>query len=90
VLADDEVLLREGLAGLLERSGFEVVGQAGNSAEVLELVREVRPDLVVVDIRMPPTQTTEGLEAAEAIRQEFPETAVVVLSAHVQVERATA
>jgi DNA-binding NarL/FixJ family response regulator len=90
VLADDEVLLREGLAGLLERSGFEVVGQAGNSAELLELVRALRPDLVVVDIRMPPTQTTEGLEAAEAIRQEFPETAVVVLSAHVQVERATA
>src|SRR3954447_14274756 len=90
VLADDEVLMREGLAGLLERSGFEVVGQSGNASELLELVRELRPDLVIVDIRMPPTHTTEGLEAAEAIREEFPETAVVALSAYVEVERATA
>jgi YesN/AraC family two-component response regulator len=75
VLADDEVLMREGLAGLLERSGFDVVGQSGNASELLELVRELRPDLVIVDIRMPPTHTTEGLEAAEAIREEFPETA---------------
>ena len=71
VLADDEVLMREGLAGLLERSGFEVVGQSGNASELLELVRELRPDLVIVDIRMPPTHTTEGLEAAKAIREEF-------------------
>src|SRR4051794_41913624 len=90
VLADDEVLMREGLAGLLERSGFEVVGQSGNASELIELVRELRPDLVIVDIRMPPTHTVEGLEAAEAIREEFPDTAVVALSAHVQVERATA
>ena len=90
VLADDEVLMREGLAGLLERSGFEVVGQCGNASELIDLVRELRPDLVIVDIRMPPTHTTEGLEAAEAIREEFPDTAVVALSAHVQVERATA
>ena len=90
VLADDEVLMREGLAGLLERFGFEVVGQSGNASELVELVRELRPDLVIVDIRMPPTHTTEGLEAAEAIREEFPDTAVVALSAHVQVERATA
>ena len=90
VVADDEVLMREGLAGLLARSGFEVVGQSGNASELLELVRELRPDLVIVDIRMPPTHTTEGLEAAEAIREEFPETAVVALSAYVEVERATA
>ena len=82
--------MREGLAGLLERSGFEVVGRCGNPSELLDLVREHRPDLVIVDIRMPPTHTTEGLEAAEAIRAEFPDTAVVALSAHVQVERATA
>ena len=90
MLADDEVLMREGLAGLLERCGFEVVGQAGNGSELLDLVRELRPDLVIVDIRMPPTHTTEGLEAAKAIREELPEIAVVALSAHVQVERATA
>ena len=89
-MADDEVLMRVGLAGLLERSGFEVVGQCGDGAELLGLVRGLRPDLVIVDVRMPPTQTSEGLEAAEVIRGEFPETAVVVLSAYVQVERATA
>src|SRR3954464_15568656 len=90
VLADDEGLMREGLAGLLGRSGFDVVGQSGNASELIELVRELRPRLVIADIRMPPTHTTEGLEAAEAIREEFPETAVVALSAYVQVERATA
>jgi serine/threonine-protein kinase PknK len=82
--------MREGLAGLLERSGFDVVGQAADASELIDLVRVQRPDLVIVDIRMPPTHTTEGLEAAEAILEEFPETAVVALSAHVQVERATA
>jgi DNA-binding NarL/FixJ family response regulator len=89
VLAEDNVLLREGLAGLLERSSFEVVGQCGNPWELIELVREHRPDLVVVDIRMPPSQTSEGLDAARAIREEFPEIAILVLSAHVQVEQAT-
>jgi DNA-binding NarL/FixJ family response regulator len=89
VLADDDVLLRQGLAGLLERSGFEVVGQAGNGSDVLALVRRQRPDLTVIDIRMPPTHTSEGLQAAAAIRDEFPEIAVVVLTAHVQVEPAT-
>src|SRR5258705_5269720 len=90
VLADDEVLMREGLAGLLERSGFEVAGQCGNASELIDMVRELRPDLAIVDIRMPPTHTIEGIEAAEAILEEFPDTAVVALSAHVQVERATA
>jgi DNA-binding NarL/FixJ family response regulator len=89
VLADDDVLLREGLAGLLLRSGFDVVGQCGNGSELIELVREHRPDLAIVDIRMPPTHTSEGLDAARVIREELPETAIVVLSAHVQVEQAT-
>ncbi len=88
VIADDDVLLREGLASLLERSGLEVVGQAGNGPELLALVRQHSPDLVVVDIRMPPTHSMEGLEAAQAIRQERPETAILVLSAHVEVEHA--
>jgi len=88
VLADDDVLLREGLAGLLERSGFEVAGQCGNASELLELVREHQPELVIVDIRMPPSHTTEGLEAARVIRNELPETAILVLSAHVEVEHA--
>ena len=87
-LADDEVLLREGLAGLLERSGFEVVGQCGEGAELIALVEEHRPDLALVDIRMPPTHSTEGLDAARVIRERFPQTAVVVLSAHVDVEHA--
>jgi DNA-binding NarL/FixJ family response regulator len=89
VLADDHVLLREGLAGLLERSGFEVVGQCGTATELIALVREHQPDLAIVDIRMPPTYTSEGLDAARVIREERPETAILVLSAHVQVEQAT-
>jgi serine/threonine-protein kinase PknK len=88
VVAEDDVLLREGVASLLDRSGFEVVGQAGNGDELLELVRERRPDLVLVDIRMPPTHSTEGLDAARVIRAEVPETGIVVLSAHVEVEHA--
>jgi len=88
ILADDDVLLREGLASLLGRSGFEVVAQAGDGSELLELVREHRPELVLVDIRMPPTHTREGLEAAHAIREELPEVGILVLSAHVEVEHA--
>jgi DNA-binding NarL/FixJ family response regulator len=88
VLAEDDVLLREGLASLLERSGFEVVGQAGDGAQLLTLVRATDPELVLVDIRMPPTNTTEGLEAARQIRQEHPATGILVLSAHVEVEHA--
>jgi DNA-binding NarL/FixJ family response regulator len=89
VLADDDVLLREGLAGLLERSGFEIAGQCDNAPELIALVREHRPDLAVVDIRMPPGHTSEGLDAALQIRDELPGTAILVLSAHVQVEQAT-
>jgi serine/threonine-protein kinase PknK len=88
VLADDDVLLREGLASLLERSGYEVVGQAADATEVTELVRKHVPDLVVIDIRMPPTNTVEGLDAARVIRQEFPDTAILVLSAHVETHQA--
>ena len=88
VLAEDDVLLREGLASLLERSAFEVVGQTGDSAWILPLVRDLTPDLVVVDIRMPPTNTTEGLDAAREIRKEFPATGILVLSAHAEVEHA--
>jgi DNA-binding NarL/FixJ family response regulator len=88
VLADDDVLLREGLASLLERFGFDVVGQAGDGDELVQLVRVHRPVLAVVDIRMPPTHTTEGLDAARAIRAELPDTAIVVLSAHIEVEHA--
>jgi serine/threonine-protein kinase PknK len=89
VVADDDVLLREGLASLLDRSGYDVVGQAGDAAGLLELVQERRPELVIVDIRMPPTHTTEGLDAARAIRGQFPEIGIVVLSAHVEIEEAT-
>jgi serine/threonine-protein kinase PknK len=88
VVADDDVLLREGLASLLGRSGFDVVGQAGDATELLDAVRELQPELAVVDIRMPPTHGTEGLDAAKTIRQEWPEIAILVLSAHVDVDHA--
>jgi len=87
-LAEDDVLFREGLASLLERQGFDVVGQGGDAAQLLSLVREHKPDLVVVDIRMPPGHSTEGLDAARVIRGESPDIAVVLLSAHVEVEDA--
>lgn len=88
VLADDDVLLRAGLASLLEGAGFEVVGQADDGGQLLDLVRAMTPDLVVTDIRMPPTNTSEGLDAARQIRQELPDTAIMVLSAHVAVDDA--
>jgi DNA-binding NarL/FixJ family response regulator len=85
VLADDDVLLREGMARLLERAGFTVAGRVGDGEELVRVVREQRPDLVIVDIRMPPGHDTEGLEAARVIRRELPEVAILVLSAHVEV-----
>jgi DNA-binding NarL/FixJ family response regulator len=88
VLADDDVLLREGLASLLDRSGFDVVGQAGDGVELLAQVRSARPELAIIDIRMPPGHATEGLQAARVIRAELPGTAIIVLSAHVEVEEA--
>jgi DNA-binding NarL/FixJ family response regulator len=88
VVADDDVLLREGIASLFDRSGFDVVGQAGDEADVLALVRATRPDVAIVDIRMPPAFATEGLRVARIIREELPDTAIVVLSAHVEVDEA--
>src|SRR4029077_1201414 len=88
VLAEDDLLMREGLASLLERSGFDVVGQAGDGRQLLAIVREKTPDLVVTDIRMPPANFTEGLDAGRGTREELPHPAVVVLSAHVDVEHA--
>jgi len=88
VVADDDALLREGVASLLRTAGYDVVGQAGDATALLEVVRAERPDLAVVDIRMPPTQTWEGLDAAREIRAEFPETGVLLLSAHVELETA--
>ncbi len=84
VLADDSVLLREGLARLLEEAGFDVVGQAGNGDELLLKVRSYRPDVAIVDIRMPPTHTDEGLRAAREIRERHPETGVLVLSQYLE------
>ena len=88
VIADDDVLLREGLASLLQREGFEVVGQAGDAEELLTLVDAQHPHLVLTDIRMPPGHSTEGLDAARLIRERSPETAIMVLSAHVDVDHA--
>ena len=87
-LADDDVLLREGLASLLERHGYAVTGQVGDAAELLTLVRDDEPDLVVTDIRMPPAHATDGLDAALVIRKEFPAVRILLLSAHVEVEHA--
>src|SRR5690349_21065738 len=89
VVADDDVLLREGVASVLARAGFDVVGQAGNAAELTSLVRSLAPDAAVIDIRMPPTQTLEGLEAAKEIRNELPSIAILLLSAHLEVETAS-
>jgi DNA-binding NarL/FixJ family response regulator len=88
-IADDDLLVREGIAGLLRHSPrFDVVGLAADATGVMTLVREHVPDLVVLDVRMPPSHTTEGLAAAQAIRGEFPEIGILVLSAHVEVNRA--
>src|SRR5258705_1662970 len=84
VIADDSVLLREGLSRLLEESGFEVAGQAGDAEALLRKVGAHHPDVAVVDVRMPPTHTDEGLRAAHRIRAEHPDTAVLVLSQYVE------
>jgi DNA-binding NarL/FixJ family response regulator len=89
VIADDEVLLREGLERLLTEAGFEVTGKAGNSDELLRNVRLTRPDVAIVDIKMPPTHTDEGLEAAQQIRTSHPQTAVLVLSHYLDSRYAT-
>jgi DNA-binding NarL/FixJ family response regulator len=85
VLADDSMLLREGIARLLTESGFEIVGQAGGADELVAAVREHRPDVAIIDIRMPPDHTDEGLRAAEAIRAEHgTEVGILVLSQYVE------
>jgi DNA-binding NarL/FixJ family response regulator len=83
-LADDAVLLREALAGALAAAGFEVTGQAADATELLALVDRAPPDVVVVDVRMPPTHSTEGLEAARTIRERHPGIAILVLSQYVE------
>ena len=88
IVADDDFLFREGLASMLERAGFAVVGQAGDATELLRLVGEAAPDLVLVDIRMPPTHTTEGLDSARTIRAQYPDVSILVLSAYAEVEHA--
>ena len=84
VLADDSVLLREGIASLLTDKGFEIVGQSGTADDLLLKVRSYNPDIAIVDIKMPPTHTDEGLRAAKEIREKFPDTAVLVLSQYVE------
>jgi DNA-binding NarL/FixJ family response regulator len=84
VIADDAPLIREGVARLLTEGGHEVVDQVGDAEELLASVRDRRPDVALVDIRMPPTHTDEGLRAAQEIRSRYPETAVVVLSQHLE------
>jgi len=88
VIADDDVLLREGVSSLLTGAGYEVVAQVGDADALEEVVRDVVPDLAVIDIRMPPTQTWEGLDAARSIRGRFPQIGILLLSAHVEVETA--
>jgi DNA-binding NarL/FixJ family response regulator len=85
VVADDSILLREGVVRLLEESDLEVVGQAGDAEDLLRKVRAHKPDVAVVDVRMPPTHTDEGLRAAQEIRAELPEVGVLVLSQYVEV-----
>jgi DNA-binding NarL/FixJ family response regulator len=82
-VADDAVILREGLARLLEEAGFELVGLAADADELIALVESARPDVAIVDIRMPPTHTDEGLRAAKTIRERWPATGILVLSQHV-------
>ena len=84
MVADDSVLLREGLVRLLEERGFEVVGQAGDAAELVRKVSAHKPKVAVVDIRMPPTNTDDGLRAALEIRRRHPDTAVLVLSQYIE------
>jgi DNA-binding NarL/FixJ family response regulator len=84
VIAEDSVLLREGLIRLLSEAGIEVVGQAGDGEDLLRKARAHKPDVVITDIRMPPTQSDEGLRAAQAIRSELPGIGVLVLSQHVE------
>jgi DNA-binding NarL/FixJ family response regulator len=88
VLADDAALIRQALAELLQRAGVQVVAQAGNAPSLLRAVAEHQPDVAIVDIRMPPTQTTEGIRAALQIRERFPATGILLLSTHTEIDEA--
>jgi DNA-binding NarL/FixJ family response regulator len=88
VLADDAALIRQALAELLQRAGVQVVAQAGNAPSLLRAVAEHQPDVAIVDIRMPPTQTTEGIRAALQIRERFPATGILLLSTHTEIDDA--
>src|SRR6478672_7863336 len=88
VLADDKALIRHALAELLQRAGVQVVAQAGNAPSLLRAVDEHQPDVAIVDIRMPPTQTTEGISAALQIRERFPATGILLLSTHTEIDEA--
>lgn len=88
VVADDDVLLREGISSVLRDSGYQVIGQAGDGSALIDLIRVHEPDLAIVDIRMPPTHTWEGIDVARMIRAEFPDVGILLLSAHVEVETA--
>jgi DNA-binding NarL/FixJ family response regulator len=88
VLADDAALIRQALAELLQRAGVQVVAQVGNAPSLLRAVAEHQPDVAIVDIRMPPTQTTEGILAALQIRERFPATGILLLSTHTEIDEA--
>jgi len=88
VLADDDVLLREGIASLLSDAGYEVVGQAGDAVTLMEQVRGTAPDLAIIDIRMPPSHSWEGIDVARTIRRDFPSVGILLLSAHLELETA--
>ena len=85
VIADDSLLVREGIASLLRRAGFDIAAEASSGDELLTAVEEHRPEIAIVDVRMPPTHTEEGLDAAREIRARYPRTAIVILSQHVEV-----
>ena len=88
VLADDAALIRQALAELLQRAGLEVIAQAGNAPSLLRAVEDHQPDIAIVDIRMPPTQTTEGIRAALQIRERFPAVGILLLSTHTEINDA--
>jgi DNA-binding NarL/FixJ family response regulator len=88
VVADDDVLLREGISSVLREAGYDVVAQVGDASGLTDVVRTQEPHLVVVDIRMPPTQTSEGIDVARTIRAEFPAIGILLLSAHVELDTA--
>jgi serine/threonine-protein kinase PknK len=87
-VADDDVLLREGIASILGDAGYEVIDRVGDAQTLADAVRAGQPDLVVIDIRMPPTNTSEGIDVAQVIRREFPQIGILLLSAHVELETA--